>query len=130
MKGHAIRKLISLTALGCLAWMLPLTSLSGSPTPKMACGHAHAPDKSERTVSGRQVHRKTNPQGRVFVFGTFSAAEKARAVTEPSDADTWFEGYAWAVLVCDSTQRHIGWRFTGAGETFYALLIPEPSPGA
>lgn len=129
MTGRAWKIWVTLVSLGVLTLLLPTTRSQSAPQPpELVCGHAHALKGSEQVVAGRQVHRKVNPQGSAFVFGTFSGADEVRVVTEPTAEHTWFEGYAWSVIVCGRTGQHIGWRFTGAGGTFYGLLLPEAPP--
>jgi hypothetical protein len=47
------------------------------------------------------------------------------AVSAEQAADSWYPGYSWSILVCTgcSGTMHIGWKFTGTQDSFYALIV-------
>eukprot|EP00179_Madagascaria_erythrocladioides_P012983 CAMPEP_0198367004 /NCGR_PEP_ID=MMETSP1450-20131203/154926_1 /TAXON_ID=753684 ORGANISM="Madagascaria erythrocladiodes, Strain CCMP3234" /NCGR_SAMPLE_ID=MMETSP1450 /ASSEMBLY_ACC=CAM_ASM_001115 /LENGTH=113 /DNA_ID=CAMNT_0044074473 /DNA_START=985 /DNA_END=1326 /DNA_ORIENTATION=- len=33
-------------------------------------------------------------------------------IGEPTERDSWFNGFAWTIVVCPLCFSHVGWRFT------------------
>jgi hypothetical protein len=46
------------------------------------------------------------------LFTVLGRRHRGVAITRPSDAQTWWPGFAWSVLQCPRCSRHIGWHFT------------------
>jgi hypothetical protein len=46
------------------------------------------------------------------LFTVLGRRHRGLAITRPSDAQTWWPGFAWSVLQCPRCSRHIGWHFT------------------
>merc|ERR1712072_357388 len=46
-------------------------------------------------------------------------------VSMAESQDSWFPGYRWSILVCEGCGgvTHLGWKFTGAQRSFYALIV-------
>ncbi|EKE40275.1 hypothetical protein ENUP19_0266G0001 [Entamoeba nuttalli] len=62
-----------------------------------------------------------NPSGFTFTVTTAIHCSNLRVETQPSYEFSWFEGYAWQIIVCKSCESHIGWKFTTQND----LLKPK-----
>jgi hypothetical protein len=87
------------------------------------CGHAVSSTAARIDVAGRHEHRCVNPHGFVFRIGCYreapGMARRGLAVAEHS----WFSGYAWQIALCSRCSAHLGWAFSGASPSFYALIV-------
>jgi hypothetical protein len=52
-----------------------------------------------------------NPQGVIHELRTFSEAIHYKLAGEPTPGDTWFPGYWWLFLVCETCHSHLGWGY-------------------
>lgn len=52
-----------------------------------------------------------NPAGVVHELFTFSRVSNVQAVSEWSDAFSWFPNYGWIITRCRSCMLHLGWKF-------------------
>jgi hypothetical protein len=77
---------------------------------------------------GAHVHTRINPGGWVFQLGCFAEAT-CRVSDEPTEQFTWFPGHAWRVASCVACDAHLGWRFDGAGGTFFGLILDRLANG-
>jgi hypothetical protein len=75
------------------------------------------------SIDGAHAHERTNPAGERYRFGCFLAARGLVLHGFPSHEVTWFPGYAWEIAACSRCAEHLGWRFTSADTTFYALVL-------
>ena len=86
---------------------------------------------SFRASSSIQVF--PNPQGMMMKICTFRAAHDLALRSVPTDAFTWFEGYAWTVAVCGRCEEHLGWRYDAVGGSvparFYGFLVDRVRDG-
>lgn len=67
----------------------------------------------------------SNPGGIIHELLTVRAAWAVMDEGTPTDAFTWFPGYAWTVLYCWRCYNHLGWRFTAMQPT----LLPRTFVG-
>lgn len=88
----------------------------------IACGLTITDREQSRLISGRHVHRCTNPAGLTFEIGCFREAPGCTAVGEPTLEWTWFAGCRWQVALCRQCSLHLGWRYTG-DEIFFGLIL-------
>ena len=88
-----------------------------------ACGFCitHRSEKIER--DDRFEHICTNPGGHVFRVGCFRKATGCLVFGEPTEFFTWFPGYGWSCATCRSCAVHLGWLFTSASDSFFALIL-------
>ena len=75
-------------------------------------------------VNGKHEHVFFNPHGIVFEVGCFSYASGCLPVGSPTLEFTWFEGYAWKIVICSSCFAHMGWQYLSeAGTGFLGLIL-------
>ncbi|EDR22353.1 hypothetical protein EDI_335090 [Entamoeba dispar SAW760] len=80
------------------------------------------PTKNIFSVSTSGINSNhVNPAGFTFTVTTAIHCSNLRVETQPSNEFSWFEGYAWQIIVCESCGNHIGWKFT----THNDLLKPK-----
>ncbi len=103
-----------------------------------ACGVLMTSSDRLLPVQGSNQHRFINPAGVECDFHTFYACPGAVALGEPTDAHSWFVGYAWRMAFCHQCGQHVGWfyesishkrpplQFWGILQT--RLLNPSPEP--
>jgi len=87
------------------------------------CGHLVTRTRWKISMGGSE-RVFTNPLGVTFRVVCFSDAPGAAAEGAPTDAHTWFAGYAWNFALCRGCGRHLGWRYrreTG-GDRFFGLI--------
>lgn len=95
-----------------------------SPPPPLMCGSCFAVVTSHDeaiAVSGDHAHRCVNPAGFLFDIRCFREAYGVVTTSAPETWFSWFKGHAWQTVVCQTCERHLGWRFTGPS-TFYGLI--------
>ena len=75
-------------------------------------------------VNGKHEHVFFNPHGIVFEVGCFSHATGCLPVGSSTLEFTWFEGYAWKIVICSSCFEHMGWQYLGeSGGGFFGLIL-------
>lgn len=78
-----------------------------------------------RAVSAVQVF--PNPSGQMMKILTIRATHHLTAVSAPTTAFTWFDGYAWTVMVCARCGHHLGWQYdavdAGTPAQFFGLRV-------
>jgi hypothetical protein len=97
-----------------------------SPEPVIVCrvcGFAICHPDDAITVAGAHRHTFANPHGIVFEIGCFGNAPGCARVGAATDDFTWFAGYRWRIALCAGCHEHLGWRFEGAGDSFYGLIL-------
>ncbi|KAI6200615.1 Protein cereblon [Aphelenchoides besseyi] len=60
-----------------------------------------------------------------FMSESLSSCFNIKAISNPSSEYSWFEGYAWTIIVCKDCDAHVGWKFQAENKlpsTFYAVL--------
>ncbi len=88
-----------------------------------ACGEPITTDEQRISIAGRHVHRRVNPVGVEFEFGSFSAAPGSVVVGQPTTEFAWFAGYSWVYAICRGCGAHLGWLFEGHEPRFFALIL-------
>jgi hypothetical protein len=63
-----------------------------------------------------------NPSGIFFRVICFSTAPGAANITEYTEENTWFKGFAWSISLCRHCGSHIGWHYVSADQNFYGLV--------
>jgi hypothetical protein len=89
-----------------------------------ACRHELTDQRLARAVAGSHEHTFRNPAGYSFHVRCFSDAPGCGTAGDPTDAATWFPGFAWSFATCAGCGRHVGWWYVGAG-SFIALIAPR-----
>ncbi len=82
---------------------------------------SHRPRPIERR--GAHRHHFVNPHGFSFHVGCFAHAERTAGSGRATSAHTWFPGYAWRIALCARCGVHVGWRFDGPHDSFFALIL-------
>ncbi len=91
-----------------------------------ACGNLITYPEYKIAVNGKHAHVFFNPHGIVFELGCFSRASGCIPVGSSTLEFTWFEGYAWKIVVCSSCFEHMGWQYQGeSGGGFFGLILPH-----
>ena len=52
-----------------------------------------------------------NPHGIVHQLRTFSAVNHYKLAGSPTPGDSWFPGYWWLYLLCETCHSHLGWAY-------------------
>ena len=91
-----------------------------------ACEHeVSSTDAAFVAAHGGATGHYLNPHGLFREIVTLRWA-RVLPVTPPTEADTWFSGYAWEAAICEACGAHLGWRFTATRgaqpAVFYGLL--------
>ena len=73
------------------------------------------------SINGAYTHTFMNPAGYVYTINCYQAATCCVIFGEPTDEHTWFPGYQWQIVLCQSCQIQLGWLFSNS-EQFYALI--------
>lgn len=85
-----------------------------------------SPDQAFATGPGGATQVFPNPLGQLKVIVTVREAQGCDRVGAPTQEFTWFEGYSWTVVVCQSCGAHLGWHYQGdpgrSPAQFYGLL--------
>jgi len=78
-----------------------------------------------RPIERRGAHRHhfVNPHGFSFHVGCFGRAERTTGSGRSTTEHTWFPGYAWSIVLCAGCGVHVGWRFDGPQDSFFALIL-------
>ena len=110
------------------------SSVSDEMTPSKSCGVYCAQCRQQITdtssifsLDGQSTHNAfANPAGHLRVVITF---ESLRNYTEDPYITrnfTWFPGYSWQVIYCQSCKSHLGWKYRSnthrTSKFFYGLL--------
>ena len=78
---------------------------------------------AKRIVQGAHIHTFINPAKITYSIGCYDSAPGCSPLGLPTSEHTWFAGFRWCIALCGACEIHIGWRFSGASETFYGLII-------
>lgn len=106
---------------------------------KLACKLCHGVITSRGDAvdkDGKHQHTFFNPAGIVFEVGCFARAPGCAVSGQPTSEFSWFKGFLWQFSSCSACDAHLGWFFSGAGPSFYGLIvtrlveIEEPEEGA
>lgn len=77
-------------------------------------------------VNEKHAHVFFNPHGIVFEIGCFSHAWGCIPVGSSTLEYTWFEGYAWRIVICSVCWEHLGWQYSSeSGDGFYGLILSQ-----
>ena len=79
--------------------------------------------EARTVVKGQHRHVFFNPHGIVFEIGCFYSACGYVLVGPVTKEFSWFEGYAWQIVICSNCQTHLGWRFVSGEGGFYGLIL-------
>jgi len=75
------------------------------------------------SVDGEHEQAFTNPDGFTYEIGCFSFAKGCLVLGEPTEKDTWFEGFRWSYSTCSGCNMHIGWYYENETESFFGLIL-------
>lgn len=90
------------------------------------CGNLITYPEYKIAVNGKHQHVFFNPHGIVFEVGCFSHASGCVPVGSSTLEFTWFEGYAWKIVMCSSCFEHMGWQYLSeSGGGFFGLILPH-----
>jgi hypothetical protein len=86
--------------------------------------NGHVTEERERiAMAGDSLHRRVNPLGIEFEFGSFGNAPGVRTTGSETDEYTWFAGYRWRIALCGNCHAHLGWRFRSPDRQFFGLIV-------
>lgn len=94
------------------------------------CDHAITPASARTCRAGAHVHTRINPGGWVYAIGCFTEAPGCATTGPATTEHTWFAGHAWRVALCGACGEQLGWRFEGAGDVFWGLILDRLVEGA
>ncbi len=92
---------------------------------QLLCKLCSAPvTRQKEAVSKNGLHEHVffNPSGITFEIRCFLRAPGCSVEGEPTTAFSWFSGYSWQYGLCSTCLAHLGWRFTAANDSFFALI--------
>lgn len=98
----------------------------GSSGQKLACKLCHGVITSRGDAidkDGKHQHTFFNPAGILFEVGCFARAPGCTVSGPPTSEFSWFKGFLWQFSSCSTCDAHIGWFFSGAGPSFYGLIV-------
>jgi len=80
------------------------------------------------SINGSHEHSYVNPAGIRCNFMTFLASENSLALEDLYLEHSWFPGYGWRFLICESCFQHLGWQYEAVREAvsplgFFGVLI-------
>ena len=87
-----------------------------------ACGQLITNAAAAVMVNDAHAHVFANPHGFMYQIACFAAAPGVAVHPMESDDFAWFDGYRWAIVICVSCGRHMGWRFRSSGHRFFGLI--------
>jgi hypothetical protein len=58
-------------------------------------------------------------------IGCFAVATHLREVGSPETAFSWFPGFSWQIVICQTCRTHLGWIYRCAGDRFTGLLVNQ-----
>lgn len=79
--------------------------------------------KAKTAVQGQHKHIFFNPQGLVFEIGCFYSAWGYVLLGSATREFSWFDGYAWQIMLCSNCLIHLGWSYMSANDGFYGLIL-------
>jgi hypothetical protein len=88
------------------------------------CGELISDRQYAINYSGKHIHQASNPAGHSFRFGIYQQAPGCLAVGSASFEHSWFNGFSWTIVICNSCNEHLGWLFSAQGR-FYGLIIDK-----
>ena len=86
------------------------------------CGTKICSPDDEICIHGKHSWEKVNPAGVHYLIRCFALAENCLAITPPTEDFSWFQGFAWSVIICSNCQSHLGWQFTGQTSSFFGMI--------
>ncbi len=89
------------------------------------CEHEVTSEDHKTSIQGGFEHSCANPAGVLYRIGCFEEAPGCGAIGEESSEFTWFEGYAWQVVICRRCREHLGWRYRSSNHVFFGLILPK-----
>ncbi|HSV98488.1 MAG TPA: cereblon family protein [Spirochaetota bacterium] len=93
------------------------------------CGETIAAPGDIIGVDGASVHDFANPGGVVFRICCFSRAGGCISAGAPTEAHTWFRGFAWRYAHCRGCGAQMGWRYESRHSGFYGLILKNLAEG-
>ena len=99
-----------------------------SPTIRCAwCRQELSDTASIFSLWGQSTHSAfANPNGQLKVVITFQQVRNYLADSYVTDDFTWFAGYSWQIIYCNTCKAHIGWKYHSIENRkpamFYGLL--------
>jgi hypothetical protein len=88
------------------------------------CRHGITHPDEAIAAAGAHRHIFANPAGIVFQIGCFRRAPGCSYIGTPTEAFTWFSGFAWRIALCLNCRINLGWQFSRpAGEQFHGLIL-------
>lgn len=74
-------------------------------------------------VAGAHAHTCVNPDGFVHHLGCFAVATGLAYLGPTETGFSWFPGFTWQLAHCATCDRHLGWIYRCAGESFHGLVL-------
>eukprot|EP00049_Salpingoeca_infusionum_P019585 m.362536 g.362536 ORF g.362536 m.362536 type:complete len:376 (+) comp20623_c0_seq1:137-1264(+) len=78
------------------------------------CGTVLTQRCSTYQVDAELFETHVNPHGFVHQVIAASTCQNVLVASSPTLRDTWFSGYTWEILMCNSCFQHIGWKYQNA----------------
>lgn len=89
----------------------------------VVCQASITSPKERVSKNGKHLHTFFNPAGIVYEIGCFRKAPGGLVYGPASTEFAWFSGYAWQIVYCHNCSEHLGWFFSGAGDSFFGLIV-------
>jgi hypothetical protein len=90
-----------------------------------ACRQIITKDEFSIAMEGNHEHIQCNPYGVTFVFRCFNQVWHCLPVGDPQSAHSWFPGFYWTLVLCESCTTHLGWQFHNSENSVFWGLISE-----
>lgn len=88
-----------------------------------ACQQIITKDEFSVSINGNHEHIQCNPYGITFIFRCFNQTWHCLSVGEAQSAHSWFPGFHWTLVLCESCTTHLGWKFSNLeGDVFWGLI--------
>lgn len=88
-----------------------------------ACQQIITKDEFSIAVDGNNEHIQCNPYGFTFIFRCFNQVWHCMEVGDAQSAHSWFPGFDWTLILCESCTTHLGWVFNNHdGMRFWGLI--------
>lgn len=78
------------------------------------------------SINGQLTHTFSNPAGYAYTINCYESAPGCLIIGEGTYEFTWFKGYEWQIVLCQSCKEQLGWFFSN-GQQFYALIADHLS---
>ncbi len=76
-------------------------------------------------VNDNHKHVFANPHGIVFEIACFKEAFGCTVLKDSSNEFSWFSGFVWQIVICNSCLNHLGWLFSSNSNSFFGLILEK-----